>query len=383
MFKRLPAHRMPGAGVLPVDWLDADLLGQAIRAAARQGASALLDYGHPQGYLPLREQLAARLGTLDIPATADALLTTAGVTQALDIVAQYLLQRGDVVLVDEPSWFLLFGRFATLGVRVIGVPRLPDGPDLAVLEQLLVAHRPRLFVTSSVLQSPTGASISLRCAHRLLKLAAEHQLLIVEDDVYSDLDPGSGGGPAVRLAALDGLQQVIYLGGFSKTLAANLRVGFVAASAERIRDLTDLKMLLALTTAELNERVVYQVLSDGHYRRHLHRLRDRLDQARGDTMRMLERLEMPLFVEPKAGMYLYADTGCDASLLASRMLEQGFLMAPGSLFMPDQRPSAWMRFNVATSGDPAMIECLARTLVQLRDAGRGDRGPDGGHPVAC
>jgi DNA-binding transcriptional MocR family regulator len=233
------------------------------------------------------------------------------------------------------------------------------------------------------LQSPTGASISLRCAHRLLKLAGEHQLLIVEDDVYSDLEPGTGGARAGRLAALDGLQQVIYLGGFSKTLAANLRVGFVAASAERIRDLTDLKMLLALTTAELNERVVYQVLSDGHYRRHLHRLRDRLEPAREATMQTLERLQMPLFVEPHAGMYLYADTGCDASLLASRMLEQGYLMAPGSLFMPDQRPSSWMRFNVATSGDPAMIDCLARTLAQVRERGCGGGGPGNRQPLAC
>ncbi len=362
MFKRMPPARMPGAGVLPANWLDPTLLSQSVRSLGRQSGAAFLDYGQPQGYLPLREQLQARLAELEIPASPGMLLTTSGVTQALDIVAQHYLQAGDVVLVDEPSWFLLFGRFATLGVRVVGVPRAPEGPDLKALEALMAGLRPRLFFTTAVLHNPTGTSMGSAVAYRLLRLADRYDVTVVEDDVYSDLHPGSPAGPAVRLAALDGLARVIYLGGFSKTLAANLRVGFIAASEPLITAFTDLKMLLQLTSSELGERVVYRILSEGHYRRHLQRLRQRLERQREPVLRHFERLGLPMFAEPAAGMYVWVNLGVDANRVAQLMIEADYLTAPGSLFLPDQRPSTWMRFNLTTSDEPAMFKALAQAV---------------------
>ena len=226
MFKRMPASHMPGAGVLPGEWLDAPLIAQSVRALGKHSGAAFLDYGHPQGYLPLREQLQARLNELEIPVTPAGLLTTSGVTQGLDIVAQHFLGPGDTVLVDEPCWFLLFGRFSTLRVNVVSVPRTVHGPELGALETLIQTHKPRLFITTAVLHNPTGTSMSSHHVHQVLRLAEKYDLLVVEDDVYSDLHPGGAIVPNTRLAALDGLNRVIYLGGFSKTLAANLRVGF-------------------------------------------------------------------------------------------------------------------------------------------------------------
>ncbi len=365
MFKRMPPAQMPGAGVLPVSWLDAPLIAQSVRSLGRHSGAAFLDYGHPQGYLPLREQLQARLAEHEIPAPPEALLTTSGVTQALDIVAQHYLQAGDVVLVDEPSWFLLFGRFSTLGVRVVGVPRTVAGPDLEKLDALMSSLRPKLFFTTSVLHNPTGTSMRSAYAYRLLRLADKHDVMIVEDDVYSDLHPGGQASPGTRLAALDGLSRVIYLGGFSKTLAANLRVGFIAASEALITAFTDLKMLLQLTSSELGERVVYRVLSEGHYRRHLQRLRQRLEQKREPVLRHFERLGYPVFAEPTAGMYVWVNLGVDASRVAQLMIEADYLTAPGSLFLPDQRPSTWMRFNLTTSDEPAMIQCLSGAVEKV------------------
>jgi len=362
MFKRLPARDMPGGGVLPPDWLDATLIGSSLRSLGHQNASALLDYGHPQGYLPLRQQLQLKLAELEIEVRPEQILTTNGVTQGLDLVAQHLLQPGDTVLVDEPSWFLLFGRYSQLGARVIGVPRLADGPDPERLRLLAAEHRPRLFVTSSVLHNPTCTAMSAARAYQVLRLADEFDFRVVEDDVYCDLHPGPSVQPCIRLGALDQLGRVIYLGGFSKTLAANLRVGFIACSEELARELTDLKMLIGLTSPELGERIVYRVLSEGHYRRHLQRLRDRLARARDPVLRGLERLGLRPFASPAVGMFLWADAGVDTNPVAQRMLEKGFLMAPGSLFLPDQRPSTWMRFNVATSANPRMLEQLEQTL---------------------
>ncbi|MEZ5729165.1 MAG: PLP-dependent aminotransferase family protein [Burkholderiaceae bacterium] len=358
MFKRMPAGDMPGGGVLPAPWLDETLIASSLRAIGRQSALSYLDYGHPQGFPPLREQLQRKLAELGIDTEPANLLTTNGVTQGLDLIAQRFVKPGDTVLVDEPSWFLLFGRYATLGVRLVGVPRLDDGPDLERLEALASEHRPRLYVTTAVLHNPTGSSMSAAKAFRVLRLAESLDFRIVEDDVYADLWQGAG----TRLASLDQLDRVIYLGGFSKTLAASLRVGFVACEAGLARELTDLKMLVGLTSPEIGERIVHRVLSEGHYRRHLQRLRERLDAVRDPVRRELERLGLRIAGDPSAGMFLWADTGADANRIAREMLDHGYLMAPGSLFLPDQRPSTWMRFNVACSRNPAMIRRLGQVL---------------------
>ena len=121
------------------------------------------------------------------------------------MVTRTLLRAGDAVLVDEPGWAVEYARLAALGMRVLPVPRGEDGPDLDVMQQLIEAHQPRLYVTVSVLHNPTGASLSLQRAHQLLQLAEQHDLHIVEDDTYAHLAPAH----LPRLAALDGLQRTL------------------------------------------------------------------------------------------------------------------------------------------------------------------------------
>lgn len=366
MFRQLPPRDMPGGGVLPADWLDADLVGASLRALGRGNGASMLAYGQAQGYLPLRQQLQLKLSEFEIGALPEQIVTTVGVTQGLDLVAQHFVKPGDTILVDDPGWFLMFGRFSLLGARVIGVPRRADGPDLERLRALCEEHRPKLYVLASVLHNPTGTSLSAAAAFQVLRIAEAYDLHIVEDDVYADLHPGPSVQPCTRLASLDGLRRVIYLGGFSKTLAASLRVGFIACDAGLARELTDLKMLVGLTTPELGERIVYRVLSEGHYRRHVERLRSRIAQARAPAIRTVEGLGLAPFRAPMGGMFVWADAGLDTQPLAEAMLEQGYLMAPGSLFSPEQRPSTWMRFNVATSGNPRMLAALETALAHAR-----------------
>jgi len=355
---RQAAGDHPGAGLLPTAWLDSDLVASAVRSVGRTAGSALLTYGMPEGYLPLRQQLAERLARFDINADPAQLVTTHGVTHAIDLIARHFIEPGATVFVEDPAWFVMFGRFAAFGAKVVGVPRGLDGPDLAVLSNLLAQHRPKLFVVSSVLHNPTSTSLSAATAHRLLQLADQHGFTIVEDDVYGDLHPGR----ALRLASLDQLKRVIYVGGFSKTLAANLRVGFIAAPPELVQPLSDLKMLTGLTSSELPERVVARVLAEGHYRRHVDRLRARLDAARDRTARALEKMGARLFAPADAGIFLWCDFGCDTNAIASAGSQHGILCAPGSLFSPTQLPSSWMRVSAATCLNPTAMKFLARSF---------------------
>jgi DNA-binding transcriptional MocR family regulator len=362
MFRQLPSQKMPGSGLLPNDWLDGELISNGLRAVSRQNPNLLLQYGNPQGFLPFRQQLQLKLAELEIAATPDQIVTTAGVTQALDLVARHFLQRGDTVFVDDPAWFLMFGSFATLGAKVIGIPRLADGPDVVKLAELAALHKPKLYVINSVLHNPTSTSLSAAKAFQILKIAEQHDFTIIEDDIYCDMHPGTSVQPATRIAALDQLSRVIYLGGFSKTLAANLRVGFIATSNELAKHLSDLKMLSTLTTTEIGERVVYKVLSEGHYRKHVDRLRGKLDNVRDKTVRQLERVGLTVDPSTPAGMFVWVETGCNTNLLTEKAMEQGYLLAPGSLFSPSQLPSTRMRINVATMSDIGVLRFLEQEI---------------------
>jgi DNA-binding transcriptional MocR family regulator len=362
MFRQSPNQRAPGTGVLPSEWLDGDAIANALRSISRQNSALLLNYGTPQGFLPLRQQLQRKLAELEIEAAPEQLVTTAGVTQALDLVAREFTRPGDTIFVDDPAWFLMFGSFAALGAKVVGIPRLADGPDVAQLAQLAALHKPKLYVINSVLHNPSSTSLSAAKAFQVLRIAEEHGFTIVEDDIYCDMHPGSAVQPATRLAALDQLQRVIYLGGFSKSMAANLRVGFIATSPEWAQRLADRKMLATLTTSDIGERVVYKILSEGVYRKHVDRIRVRLDAIRAKTVRQMEKVGLKVDVAPPAGMFVWVDAGMDTNVLAERAMAEELLLAPGSLFSPNQLPSTRMRLNVAAMQEPSVWKFLEREL---------------------
>ena len=346
MFHPGAAPAAPGMGTLPESWLDRALLDRALRRTLAQSSEALR-YGDPAGDESLRQALARRLGgDLGIAASARQIVTTLGATHALDVVSRTLLQPGDAVLVDEPGWAVEFARLTRQGMRLLPVPRGPDGPDLAVMAQLLAEHRPKLYVTVSVLHNPTGHTLSLAAAHQILKLAEQFDLTIVEDDTYAWLAPPH----APRLAALDGLARTVYVSGFSKILAPNWRVGFVAAAPALAERLIDTKLLGTLTTPGLQERAVAWCLDQGLLRRHADRVVQRLDTARVRVVRLAQEAGCR-FASPPQGLFGWVDTGVDTERLAALLAAAGWLVAPGSLFHATPRATTLMRVNFASALD--------------------------------
>ncbi|MBX3637499.1 MAG: PLP-dependent aminotransferase family protein [Rubrivivax sp.] len=348
MFQAQGDHPAPGLGMLPEDWLDAGVLQRALRRVSARPAP-WLRYGDPAGEPALRSALARRLADLGVPADAGQVVTTAGATQALDIVSRTLLAPGDAVLVDEPGWAVEYARLTRLGMKLLPVPRgrTPDGgPDLAVLEALLREHRPRLYVTVSVLHNPTGVSLNPAAAHQVLRLADAHDLLIVEDDSYGWLAPPH----ATRMAQLDGLRRTVYVSGFSKILAPQWRVGFLAAPAALVERIVDTKLLAALTSPGPLEQAIALCLEQGLLRRHAERVVQRLDAARSRTVQLAQAAGFA-FVTPPQGLFGWLDAGADTEALAQQLLDEGWLTAPGTLFHATPRPTTLMRVNFATSQD--------------------------------
>jgi len=364
MFQDRRDRQGPGQGTLPEPWLDAALVERAMRRTLSQCAQDLR-YGDPAGDPGLRAALARRLeGDLGIPAQPAQIVTTLGATHALDLVARTLLQPGDAVLVDEPGWAVEFARLTRLGMRRLPVPRGAAGPDLQVLAGLLQAHRPRLYVTVSALHNPTGQCLSLACAHQILQLAEAHDLTLVEDDTYAWL-----AGPHLpRLAALDGLRRTVYISGFSKILAPGWRVGYAAMARPLADRLVDTKLLCALTTAPMAERAVAWCLEQGLLRRHAERVGARLDQARQRVIRLAEGAGCR-FVAPPQGLFGWVDTGVDTDRLAQRMAEDGWLLAPGSLFHVRPGPSTLMRLNFASAGEARFWQRFVAERQRLAGGG--------------
>ena len=215
-----------GDGRLPAAWLQGADPGRLARLPRPADDGAAYGYGSPWGYMPLRETIARLLQARGIGVDWRQVLLTQGANHALDLIVHHLLQAGDKVLVDSPGYYPLFGKLRLAKAVLHGVPRLHDGPDMDALAELARQHRPKVFFTQSLAHNPSGGTLSLSKAHRLLQLAQQYDFLVVEDDAFADLMPAD----APRLATLDQLERVVYVSSFSKTLSAGLRAGYIAAS---------------------------------------------------------------------------------------------------------------------------------------------------------
>ncbi|MEP9371223.1 PLP-dependent aminotransferase family protein [Mesorhizobium sp. KR1-2] len=350
----------PGCGWLPKEWMPEEAIRRALRMLARAEQTNLADYGPPLGLAPLRQLLSRRMTEHGIEAGPRQIMLTESGTQAIDLLCRFLLEPGDTVLVDDPCYFNFHAMLRAHRARVIGVPYTLAGPDIEAFAQALAEHRPRLYITNSGLQNPTGATLSPVTAHRLLKLAEQHNLTIIEDDIFADFEPEA----APRLAAFDGLERVIHIGSFSKTLSAAVRCGFIAARPDWIEGLIDLKLATSFGGGPFSAELVHALLKDGSYRKHVEGLRERLARAMGETGPRLKKLGLKPWIEPRAGMFLWCSLpeGLDAAQIARRALAENVVLAPGNAFSLSQSARGFLRFNVAQSLDPHIFAVLERAM---------------------
>ncbi|MDB5778761.1 MAG: transcriptional regulator, GntR family [Polaromonas sp.] len=355
IFENRALRCKPGCGWLPGDWLFTEGMRRSLRNLAAEDVD-LGGYGEPKGYPLLRQVVRDLLASREVVVNAEQVLLTQGSSQGLDLAARQLVRPGDAVLVDEPGYANLLFSLRFLGARLVGAPRTPAGYDLETLEARIIQHRPKVFFTQPRLQSPTGSTAVLSHLHRVLQLAEKYDFIVVENDIYADLDPES----RPSLASLDQLKRVIYISSFSKTISPNIRAGYLAAAPELLEDLARLKMISGLTSSEFTERLAYGALVDGRWRKHLKTLRDRLALGQRRLASLLLAIGFELFCEPKAGMFLWARHPAiqNAGELAYKAAEQDILLGPGHLFSVDLEPSPWLRFNVAWSDDDALLRFL-------------------------
>lgn len=350
-----------GSGVLPAAWLRYERMPTLTRQVAATLHRFIYKQSDIQGYLPLREQYCRRLHDLGVRADPASLITTDGVSSAITLVSGYLLNPGDAVIVDDPGWFWLIGNLQAQGLRVFGVQRDQEGPDIEQLHGLLQGEKARLYVTNSVLHNPTGYNLHPSRAYQVLNLLHQYNAYVLEDDVYGAYDRDT---PALRYGALD-RDRVFYTTSVSKVLGGNWRQGVLCCPNSHQDSLLRHKMLSCMNSSELSERLVYALLTDSEYRKHINKLRNKL-QAKHDALRHSlpdYGLRYPDGVQ--GGFFLWLDTGCDSAELALAAHRAGWLVAPGQLFSPRQSPSTHIRANVACT-DPEFLDWLAEYAAGVK-----------------
>jgi DNA-binding transcriptional MocR family regulator len=349
-----------GSGFLPSSWyaeaMPANVLARVTHARRPQAWLPC----PPQGLGELREQLAQRLVQRGIAAGPANIVTTFGASQAFDLLARILFAPGDTVLVEDPGYFVLFEQLRARHVKLIPVPRRSNGPDMEALEAACRTHRPRAFFTQTLLHNPTGSNTEPAACHRLLTLAETYGFVLIEDDVYGELYEG----PGVRLAQIDGLRHVIYVGSFTKLIGPALRVGFIAADAGVIAQLVEQKVLAVLSGSALLESLVNEVLDSGRFLRQTELVRGRLARMRRDACAALESAGLSFEDPPGDGIFLWCRVPerVDLDELVRSAREKSILLAKGSLFSPTRMDNKRLRFNVAHSAAPELVRFLTDSV---------------------
>jgi DNA-binding transcriptional MocR family regulator len=335
---------------------------------ARDGA--LLAYGSPIGYRPLRETLAQRLNRRGIPADPDALLIVNGAQQGLDLITRALVDPGDAIAVESPSYAGALSLFRAHRARLVGVPLDGDGMELEGFDRAL-SERPKFVYTSPDFQNPTGLLTSAARRAEIARRAAAAGVVLVEDAFDADLlVEGELPPPLAALAPA----HVVHLGTISKALFPGVRVGWIAGPKEFVHRLAALKRVGELTSPLVLQAALNLFVTRGEYDRHLARTRARLKSRLALAQRtILSRFPIGTTVErPSGGWVLWVrlPEGVSGRALTAAAREKGVLLSAGADYMPDQSDVPAIRVSVARGTAPDLEKALTLAGASARELAR-------------
>jgi GntR family transcriptional regulator/MocR family aminotransferase len=336
---------------------------RAIKEVMDRDGTAALDLGDLRGYAPLRATTAHILASQGLSVSPDSVLITSGSQQALALVIQILLSRGDTVLVESPTYDLALEFFRIYGLKVVSCPTDAWGMQVESLESVLQQQQPKLIYTMPNFQNPTGVSLSLARRHELLALSERYNIPILEDDFVGDLRYEGSAFPALK--ALDSNGQVIHMGTFSKMLMPGLRVGFLIADGPMYNRLVELKRVSDLATSSLIQRSLEAYITVGRYQAHLRRSCQVYRRRRDAMLNALDRsLPGARVIPPHGGLFMWVTLpeAISSRALLPFAIAEGVDYAPGGRFFTDRAEGeGYLRLNFATQ-TPENIEEGVRRL---------------------
>lgn len=326
-------------------------------------------YQESEGYYPLRESIKKYIESYGINSSIENIQIVSGAQQGIDILSKSLVEYGDIVFTESPTYAGAISAFKSRAARIIDIPIEEDGIDIGALENKLRSFRPKFIYLMPNFQNPTGYSYSDEKKHKLLQLAEQYNTFIVEDDYLSDLS--FGGNINSTLKSMDSSNRVIYIKSFSKIFMPGLRLAFMIIPKSIYRKVSSAKHTSDISTSGLIQRSFDLYLNKGKWQKHIKHMEeiyikrfDILVQSIGQYMSK----EISWYI-PNGGLNLWLSLpqGYSANELYKLCIRNQFILVPGSVFFPDQRDSTYFRISIASvySKDiPEGIKKLSK-LIEL------------------
>ncbi|OOG43027.1 PLP-dependent aminotransferase family protein [Polaromonas sp. A23] len=339
---------------------------EAANKALTEEPGGALQYGATEGYNPLREQLAAFMGTKGVDVSADGLIVTTGSQQALDLLGKTMISPGDKVIVEGPTFLATIQCFRLYGAELISAPIDANGVKTDELEKLMAEHKPKFVYLIPTFGNPSGAMLSLERRKKVLELAVKYNTLIVEDDPYGDLYFNAAPPPSILSLSKDvpGSRELIaHCGSMSKVLSPGLRVGWMIGPAELLAKATMCKQFSDAHTSTFAQATAAQYLKAGRMPATLANVRKVYGEralAMGAALKR-ELGDAVEFTQPQGGLFFWARlTGAggktkDAGEFAKKAIAQGVAFVPGAPFYAGKPDMSTFRLSFATA-DVGKIE---------------------------
>ena len=354
------AGGLPAPATFPVDEMR-----QAFNRLLSNRGHEALQYSTTEGFAPLREWIARRLSCPAAPVVADDVLIVSGSQQGLDLLAKVMIDPGDTVLVETPTYLGALQSFSLFSPRYMSVASDENGLFPETLDDSM--RGAKLLYCLPNFQNPTGRLLPEARRHRLVQRARELDLLIFEDDPYGALSYDGETPPSLRSLAPE---RTVYMGSFSKILAPGLRLGYVIAPPALRAKLVQAKQATDLHTSTLTQMAVFEVVKEGFLDTHIPTIRALYREQCAAMLAALTRY-MPAGVrwnQPRGGMFLWAELpkGIDSSLVLARAIEQNVAFVPGLPFYAAQPVIESLRLAFVTVPPPRIEEGIERLAQVIR-----------------
>lgn len=364
VLQRHPPNVIAFSGGAPAEeFLPVALIRQAYNAVLERDGAAAVAYEDTEGYPPLREAIAEYCRGFGIQSRMENILITGGCQQALDMAIQALMGEGDVMITTNPTYLGMLDLARVRRVQVIGVPVDDDGIRVDLLEETLIRTRARLIYIAPTFHNPTGTVMSIHRRRRLLQLAHEFEVPILEDGVYHELNYGNE--PPPPLKALDEHGIVLHASGFSKVVLPGVRIGYLIGEGPAWERVLRVKRAADICTPGLNQRAMHYFLKTGALAGHLDRVRRVCRERRDFMMHALKRYMPPgaRWQKPQGGMYAWVELpheGPTAATLYNNAVLQGVTFAMGPMFYTDGGGAYCIRLNFASHSPDKIDEGVRR-----------------------
>ena len=324
-----------------------------------------LQYGVTEGYTPLRDVIKARLKRIEnIGTDNDELIVVSGGQQGIELLTKCLINEGDTVIVEEPSFIGATNAFRSYGAHLAGVPVEEDGMNLEALEKVIAENKNiKMIYTIPTFQNPMGVTMSVEKRRKLYEIAKKNNILILEDNPYGELTFDGTKTPTIKSMDTDGI--VAYSGSFSKILAPGLRLGFLCAPKEIIA-----KVVIGKQISDVHTPMITQLLAHAYLTRF--DIDELIVQMRANYAHKCETMLRAMeeyfpkdifYTKPRGGLFIWCDLGhgLDTGALAKKAIEKKVVFVPGSTFMVDMsQPTSTLRLNYSTMSDEKIVEGIKR-----------------------